>query len=157
MKVFTLNVQKCTGCRLCELACSFKKHTAFNRELSDIRVESREDLALHVPIRCMQCEDPPCARACLPRALYKDETTGAVLLDGERCILCKACIIACPFGAISLSSKSGALHISLCDLCGGRPECVTLCQSGAISYVDEKSVNRRKRESTFSLVTHPKP
>lgn len=122
----------------------------FNRELSDIRVEAREDLALNVPIRCMQCDEAPCVKACVAQALYKDEKTGAVLLESDRCFLCKACVIACPFGCISLRSRYGALQISLCDLCSGQPECIGMCRSGAISYEDEKNINRKKRELTFS-------
>jgi carbon-monoxide dehydrogenase iron sulfur subunit len=150
MKIFTLDPERCTGCRLCELACSFKKHRVFNRELSDIRVETREELALNVPIKCMQCDDPPCVKACFAQALYKDEKTGAVLLASDRCILCKACIVACPFGCISLVSRNGALQISLCDLCSGQPECIGMCRSGAISYEDEKNINKKKMGITFS-------
>ena len=156
MKVFTLDIERCTGCRLCELACSFKKHGVFNRELSDIRVETREELALNVPIRCMQCDDPPCVHACVARALHKEEKTGAVLLERDRCILCKACIAACPFGCISLIESDGALRISLCDLCSGHPECVGLCRSGAIAYEDGKKINRKKRALTFARVAYLK-
>jgi Fe-S-cluster-containing hydrogenase component 2 len=126
----------------------------FNRELSDIRVEAREELALNVPIRCMQCDDPPCVKACVAQALYKDEKTGAVLLERDRCFLCKACIIACPFGCISLIRTEGTFRISLCDLCSGQPECIGLCRSGAISYEDEKNINRKKRQITFSRVAY---
>jgi Fe-S-cluster-containing hydrogenase component 2 len=156
LKIFTLDIERCTGCRLCELACSFKKHGVFNRELSDIRVETREEIALNVPIRCMQCDDAPCVNACFSQALYKDEKTGAVLLESDRCILCKACVIACPFGCISLIDNDGALRISLCDLCSGQPECIGMCRSGAIAYEDEKNINRKKRELTFSKVAYLK-
>ena len=155
MKIFMMDPEKCTGCRLCELSCSFAKHNVFNRELSNIRIEADEDMALNVPIKCMQCDSSPCIRACVTRALHKDENTGAVLLDADRCILCKACVIACPFGCVSLISPGSALQISICDLCSGRPACAGVCYSGAISYVDEKNVNRKKRESTFRKVVSP--
>ncbi len=152
MKVFMLDPERCTGCHLCELTCSFNKHKVFNRELSNIRIEKNEDMALNVPIKCMQCEGSPCIYACVTGALYKDEDTGAVLLDNDKCILCKACIIACPFGCISLISKWNGLQISLCDLCSGDPECVKVCRERSIYYIDEKKINREKRENTFSKV-----
>jgi len=152
VKIFMINPEKCTGCHLCELACSFNKHKVFNRELSNIRIETKEDIALHVPVKCMQCEDSPCINACVTGALYKDEETGAVLLDKNKCIGCKAGVIACPFGAISLITKDRNSQISICDLCDGDPECVKVCREKAITYVDEKKINRRKRENTFDKI-----
>jgi Fe-S-cluster-containing hydrogenase component 2 len=156
MKIFTFDPERCTGCRLCELVCSFKKHRVFSRQLSDIKVETREDLALNVPMKCMQCDDPPCIRACCTRALSQEEKTGAILIESDRCILCKACIVACPFGSISLIGGSDTLRISVCDLCSGQPECIDMCRSGAISYVDETDINRKKRELTFLRVVNLK-
>ncbi|MEW5815492.1 MAG: 4Fe-4S dicluster domain-containing protein [Spirochaetota bacterium] len=156
MKVFMLDPAKCTGCNLCELTCSFNKHKIFNRNFSNIRIERNEALALNVPVKCMQCDDSPCINACVAGALYKDENTGAVLLDDNRCILCKACIIACPFGCISLITKAKIFKISLCDLCSGEPECIKVCRDKAIYYIDERKINRSKRESTFYKVLHLK-
>ncbi len=152
MKVFLVEPRKCTGCRLCELACSFAKRQAFGAALSNIRVESREDAAAHVPVKCLQCEAAPCLAACVTGALYRDAATGAVLPDRERCIGCRACLMACPFGCVSLLAEGEGLQISICDLCGGNPECVKVCREGALSYVEEGDVNRRKRENLFRLM-----
>ena len=154
MKVFMLDPGKCSGCRLCEMTCSFTKHKVFNRELSNIRIESNEDISFHVPIKCMQCEDSPCIKACFSRALHRDGETGAVLWDRDRCILCKACIVACPFGCVSLFSDGNTQQIGICDLCHGQPECVSVCRSGAISYKEGRNVNRAKRRDAFSRVAH---
>ncbi|MBA1336557.1 MAG: hypothetical protein HPY66_2992 [Firmicutes bacterium] len=156
MKLFMVNPEKCTGCHLCELACSFNKHGVFNRELSNIRVENDEDRALNVPVKCMQCDDAPCIASCVTRALFKDLETGAVLWDKDRCIRCKACVIACPFGCVSLVRKERSTNISICDLCSGQPKCIEVCREKAIDYVDENRINNKKREKTFYKVLNQK-
>ncbi len=156
MKLFTIDPQKCTGCHQCELACSFNKHKIFDRQLSNIRVESIEELALSVPVKCMQCDDAPCIASCVAGALYKDTGTGAVLWDGDKCIGCKACVIACPFGCVSVIKKDRNIQIAICDLCSGDPECVKVCREKAIAYVDESRVNKKKREKTFQKIVNQK-
>lgn len=156
MRFFMIDPEKCTGCHQCELACSFNKHRVFNRELSNIRVESEEDLALNIPVKCMQCEDAPCIVSCVARALYKDPDTGAVLWDENKCIRCKACIIACPFGCISVMKKNREVQISICDLCSGDPECVKVCREKALSYVDENKINKKKRGRMSHKILNPK-
>jgi anaerobic carbon-monoxide dehydrogenase iron sulfur subunit len=148
VKAFVMNPQKCTGCHLCEMACSFHHHGTFSLENANIKVGSDEDRGFHVPTKCMQCEIAYCIKSCVAGALHKDEKTGAVLVDRNKCIGCKACIMACPFGSITLVRKEVALEIHLCNLCEGDPECVKVCRDKALVYVDEKQINREKREKT---------
>jgi Fe-S-cluster-containing hydrogenase component 2 len=150
MKVYMIDFNKCSVCHLCELACSYKHHNVFSPELSNIKVEAIEDIAFNVPIKCMQCEEAYCIKACVAGALYKDHKTGAVLIDIDRCIGCKACVMACPFGAVSLVKKINKLEISICDLCSGDPECVKVCRNGAISYEEESKANKQKRKNTLN-------
>jgi len=156
VKYFSIDPEKCTGCHQCELACSFNKHKVFDRHMSNIRVESIEDLHMNVPVKCMQCDDAPCIASCVAGALYKDPVTGAVLWDGDKCIGCKACVIACPFGCVSVIKKGRDTQISICDLCSGDPECVKVCREKAINYVDETRVNKNKRERTLSKILNQK-
>jgi len=153
MKVYTLNPQQCTGCHLCEMACSFKHHKSFSAELSNIRIESNEDKAFNVAVKCMQCEEAYCIRSCVAGSLYKDHNTGAVLIDRNKCIGCKACIMACPFGAVSLINVNGKLQISICDLCSGDPECVKVCRGKAINYTEEGKVNEKKRSKALDRMS----
>jgi Fe-S-cluster-containing hydrogenase component 2 len=149
MKVFYINPEKCTGCRLCEMACSFNKHGKFNRELSNIRIETEEDKALNVPIKCMQCEDTPCARACVTQAIYRNDETGAMVIDYDKCIGCKACMVACPFGCINIIHAKEGTRVAVCDLCSGDPSCVKVCREGALQYIEEEKTPREKRKETF--------
>jgi Fe-S-cluster-containing dehydrogenase component len=82
--------------------------------------------------------------ACPTEALFKDETTGAVLLHPDDCIGCSACVDACPFGMAILHLETGLALI--CDLCGGDPACVKRCATGAIVYADAEAGAKAKRK-----------
>ncbi|MGQ4891342.1 MAG: 4Fe-4S dicluster domain-containing protein [Candidatus Njordarchaeia archaeon] len=126
---------KCSGCRLCEIACSLKKEGIIWPEASRIRVFEYLPGA-NVPHLCVQCPDYPCVNACPTGALKVDEKTRAVLVIEEKCIQCGLCIEACPGDVprIPMGKKS----VVICDLCGGDPACVRACQSagyGALTVV----------------------
>lgn len=125
--VFMVNPKKCTECGLCELACSFAKEGEFNPRKSRIYIIPKSILV------CRHCKKPPCIEACEVGAIIRDELTDAVLIDLEKCIDCRACISACPFGGILLSPDGRVIK---CDLCSGDPECVKYCYSGAIRWVE---------------------
>ena len=68
--------------------------------------------------------------ACPTGALSKDPKTKAILVDRGKCIGCRKCSEACPFGSITFSEEKARV----CDLCGGDPQCVKACPTGAVSY-----------------------
>lgn len=136
MKTFKINAKKCAGCRLCEMACSFKHHTEFSPGLSNILIHCIEDMADCTPLNCIQCENRYCVKACRFDALSIDEKTGAVIVDQEKCKKCKLCIKACVHKGVRLIKKDNKPQISICDLCGGDPECVKVCREQAIAYVE---------------------
>ena len=115
----------CSGCRLCEIACSLKHEGNIWPEASRIRVFEFAP-GINIPHTCVQCHDYPCVRACPENALSIDEETGAVLVDVGKCTVCGECIKACP-GSIPriLATKH---HVIICDLCNGDPECVKVCR-----------------------------
>lgn len=116
---------KCSGCRLCEIACSLKHEGVLWPESSRITVlEYAPGVA--VPHTCLQCPDYPCVKACPTQALYIDSRTGAVLVDAGKCNLCRACINACPVKVPKV--VKGKEYIVICDLCSGVPECVKACE-----------------------------
>ena len=57
-------------------------------------------------VLCNHCEDPPCCRACPTKATFKRESDGIVLMDFHRCIGCRFCMAACPFGARSFNFRN---------------------------------------------------
>jgi Fe-S-cluster-containing hydrogenase component 2 len=90
----------------------------------------------------MQCEEACCLKVCPVGAISRDEHE-AVVMDPEKCIVCKMCMSVCPLGNISYSPITK--KVFKCDLCGGAPKCAKYCPSGAIQYVDPaESLDRKK-------------
>jgi Fe-S-cluster-containing hydrogenase component 2 len=65
------------------------------------------------------------------------------VLDEEKCIGCRACILACPFGAIGFDY--GKNIAKKCDLCGGDPKCVAFCETHALRYESSELAEMRKQ------------
>lgn len=116
---------RCSGCRLCEVACSLKKEGRIWPEASRVRVFMLVPGA-EVPHLCAQCHDYPCIASCPVQALSVDEKTGAVLVDNDTCNACSLCIEACPGQIPHLHPNRK--HIVICDLCYGKPECAKICE-----------------------------
>ena len=143
-KVLVVDAVRCDGCRACELACSTVKEGEANLHKSRIRPVRFPDLSFNYPLVCQQCETPLCAAPCPTAALPKDPETGIVQLIKERCVGCKMCLLACPFGAISLVNGFPAK----CDLCGGDPACVRLCEPKALALGSPDDLGEAQRLMT---------
>jgi anaerobic carbon-monoxide dehydrogenase iron sulfur subunit len=126
-KTYVVIPSNCTGCRTCELACSMVKGEDGNLGLSRIRIHPTGDES-YMQMTCLQCVDAACTQVCPTGALARNEETGAVDFDEERCIGCMLCEVACPFGHIQFAD--GIPY--KCDLCGGDPACVKFCPHQAL-------------------------
>ena len=125
---------KCTGCRQCEMACSYENEGLFNPSKSRIRVFTFDADARFVPYTCTQCAEAWCMQSCPVDAIKVNALTGAKEVHTELCVGCKVCTIACPFGTINYNAASG--KVMKCDLCQGNPACASACPTQAITYVD---------------------
>jgi Fe-S-cluster-containing hydrogenase component 2 len=134
----------CSGCKRCELACSLHHEGWMWPEASRVRVFMPFP-GCEVPHLCSQCNDYPCVSSCPVLALTVDEETKAVKVDKEKCISCGKCIKACPGQVPTLHPVDNKALI--CDLCGGDPECVKVCEEAgynALMLVEEgPSVHRK--------------
>ena len=144
-KVLLVDMEKCSGCRICEIACSWFHEEEFNPAKSRIQIVSKKKEAINYPMVCEQCEKAPCKEVCPTEAIYKNEETGAWMVDEKKCIGCKFCVIGCPFGAVIFSPDKKI--VEKCDLCEGDPQCVKFCPMEAIEYIEEEKVGmKRKRK-----------
>jgi len=128
---FKVTPNLCIGCRTCELACAFTHQQNSKPGRSRIYPISYAP-DKWVPVTCLQCDDPACVKACMFDALRRNEETGAIELDKERCVKCNACVAACPFGC----ALNDDVHdeVIKCDLCGGNPACAAFCPTKALEY-----------------------
>jgi len=132
MKRIQTDLEKCTGCRTCELACSFERENVFNRKKSAIRVVKEELIGLDGPVVCQLCRRPKCVEACPEGALVKTLELGVVKVNEKKCTGCRACDEACPYGAINIHPDRETPII--CDLCDGKPACVEWCHAEALIF-----------------------
>ena len=134
VKQLVVDPEKCNGCRKCESVCSLRHQGISNPALSRIRVIQWGEEGFHLPMHCQHCQNPPCMAVCPREAISRDEELNRVLVDYGRCIACKMCVSACPFGVMQFNEERGQTF--KCDLCDGDPQCVRFCEPKAIDYVE---------------------
>ncbi len=137
-KVLVIDANKCTGCRLCEQVCSVMHEGSVNPHRARIKIMKWEIEGVVLPMVCQQCDEPPCRDICPMGAIEKNEDTGLVMVDYDKCIGCRMCISACPFGAMDYDLVGK--KVMKCDLCGGEPQCVSFCDPAAVRF-EAKTVN----------------
>jgi len=150
MFVLAVIYENCTGCHLCELACSFKHHGVFDLSLSRITILTRPEVQTSVQVYCLQCRDAACERVCPVNAISRDKN-GAYIINYDCCIGCRECAYACPFGAISFEVEARPIK---CDLCEGEPECVAVCPHDAIVCMEEKKAVRELKKAKAAGVAY---
>jgi anaerobic dimethyl sulfoxide reductase subunit B len=143
---FLVDATKCINCKTCEIAC--KEITASVQGVRLRKVRSFEMgnfpsvAVFNVSMSCNHCEDPACATNCPAKAYHKRED-GTVVHNSSRCIGCRYCTWACPYGAPQYDETEG--RIRKCDLCaaerdaGKSPACVEACPTRALAvgWLDE--------------------
>lgn len=147
MKRIIIDADLCDGCKNCSVACmqSHRKDngTVYDLDLTDPSNESRNHIVglgnnVYKPIFCRHCDEADCVAACMSGALIKDEETGLVLYDEEKCASCFMCVMNCPYGTIKPDTLTKSKIIK-CDFCKDQqydPSCVKSCPKKAI-HVEE--------------------
>jgi len=120
----------CSGCRICELVCSWAKYGAYAPRKAVIDVKIGFNGLMVQPVTCIQCENPFCTKACPFGSLERDDKLGAIIVIDDKCTGCGLCVKACPIGAIKIDAEMG--KAIKCDLCGGDPACVRYCPTKAL-------------------------
>ncbi len=153
-RVLAIDAEKCTGCRMCELACSSFKEGEFIPERSRIRIVEDRLEGWSRPSVCLQCEEPMCMAVCSAGAIARTKTPEGdwvVQPDSEKCVGCHSCVSACPFGAIEFFPKSKAIK---CDLCGGSPQCVEFCFYDCLHFVELSEQEEGERAKKVKTLTN---
>jgi len=145
-----IDVTRCTGCDSCALACKEANGrpnpTVVPSALSsdaytfiDVRPNAGSAEPLAVKRQCMHCQHPACVSACTVGALTKS-ADGPVVYDSKKCIGCRYCQYACPFGVPTYDWDNPLGLIHKCQLCverlaeGEMPACVSSCPAGALRF-----------------------
>ena len=148
-KFVNVDIAKCTGCRVCEYACSMTKYNSFNPTRSRIRVV-RIYPHTNAALNCRLCEDTPCITACPRKALTRAEANGVIEVNDNLCTGCGWCIRACDFGAIALDPKP---TVRICDLCSERengPACIEWCPEEALDMTTNDMLSQKARREMVS-------
>ncbi len=148
---FLVDMNKCVGCEKCVTACRTYNRLSEdtpNRRVVSVLVNSfGEDV--FISTSCMHCDEPNCMRVCPAGAISKGEA-GIVSVDKQKCIGCKYCFQACPYGVPHYNSVA----MDKCDCCldagiepGQTPYCVQACIFNALTYgpIDELIGTARSR------------
>lgn len=167
-KVIVVNEDRCLACNSCMIECALA-HSEAGTLVEALSAETPPQPRVHVepartfgmPLQCRHCEDPPCIAICPTEAIHRLSPEGPVLLDQDRCIGCKFCVLVCPFGVIELSRDGKA--IIKCDLCierteaGELPACVAACPTGALEFVELDDHLRQRRREAVHRVAQVQP
>ena len=170
-KAILTDVTKCIGCLKCVSAC---KETN-NLEMDVPRVWQKNDgLSAenwtsiiqkpdknYVRKQCRHCLEAACASACPVGALHKTKT-GAVIYDSNKCLGCRYCMMACPYGIPRYDWDQAVPYVRKCILCydrvkkGEQPACTQACPEGATIFGERKELlkiaHRRIKENTGKYI-----
>lgn len=143
-KTLVIDLDRCIGCGACEIACKLENDVPlgvyYNRVISIGPIGKFPDIKQYfLPTVCQNCREAPCVKVCPTGASYKTED-GQVLIDKAKCIGCKMCMVACPYGARSYNPENKV--VEKCTLCrhlqevGDQPACVKACCTKARFFGD---------------------
>lgn len=149
-RMLMIDYHKCVGCKNCEMVCSLVHEGTCAPSLSRIRVSKDERAGWNVPISCAMCEKPLCVTVCPVGAAFKNQETGLVIIDEQKCIGCYQCIQACPFSHANFNQVRGVAF--KCDQCAGEPQCVKYCWTGALAFEPLELLLSQRRQETASRI-----
>lgn len=175
---FLIDLTKCTGCRGCQVACkqwnqleaekteffsgegyenppAMSEYTFTRIKFRDYQKNGENEFAFYKEM-CMHCDDPACASVC-PVGAFEKTPEGPVIYKADRCIGCRFCMVACPFGIPKYEWSKGLPLVRKCTGCysrikeGLQPACVTACPT-AMKYGPQDEMIKIAKER---LSNHP--
>ena len=157
---FYFDASLCTGCKACQVACKDKSDLPLGvnwRRVAEYAGGSwvgnpdgtyeQTVFAYYTSIACNHCDNPICAEVCPTQALWKRDEDGIVQVDASKCIGCRYCEWACPYGAPQFNEEVGVM--TKCNFCvdyidaGQAPACVAACPSRALDFGDVEELRAK--------------
>ena len=112
-----IDLSKCTGCQACAVACSTENNKLPGENYMQVifmqQGKSSNERFTWFPRPCQHCTNPPCVKVCPVSAAHKRKSDGVVLVSWYRCIGCRYCIMACPYGVRTYSEAPAMLKPDL--------------------------------------------
>jgi Fe-S-cluster-containing dehydrogenase component/formate-dependent nitrite reductase membrane component NrfD len=131
---FVIDLRKCIGCHACTIACKAEHDIPVGVNRCWVKTVEKgsfpDTQRLFLPVLCNQCTEAPCMKICPTSALYK-RRDGIVDLNGDACIGCRACMVACPYDQLFIDPNTRTAE--KCNFCANRvenqlqPSCVSVC------------------------------
>ena len=166
-----IDTKRCVGCNACTVACKMANNVPANimwtrcltdgGDMPDTPAGTFPRLSMsYLTVGCQHCENPACVKVCPVGATYKDPETGVVRQDYDKCIGCRMCMSACPYGGVrsfnweepaygvdyAIGDADAAPHqkhvVEKCTFCyqriskGETPACMDLCPARARHWGD---------------------
>jgi formate dehydrogenase iron-sulfur subunit len=162
---YLFDATRCIDCRACMVACSTENKIEMDKTriwVAGIGLKGefpnldRASMVYH----CMHCEEPDCLSAC-PVGAYSKRPDGPVVYDHDKCIGCRYCMNACPFGVPHFDYDKGLIEGAFIDKCtfcpqridkGLEPACVATCPTDALEYGERDELLKVAHER---IAAHP--
>jgi len=159
MKEIFVHLDRCMGCRSCQLACAVEHSTSRNlfAAVSETpppryRLYVEKADSHKIPLTCRHCDPAPCLEACVAGAIYRDDR-GMVIHREDRCVGCWTCLMVCPYGVVGRRQEQ---RIAVkCDRCPERevPACVSACPTKALVYSEADDFAAGVRKVKAGIIT----
>jgi anaerobic dimethyl sulfoxide reductase subunit B (iron-sulfur subunit) len=155
---FYFDSAKCSGCKTCQIACKDKNDLGLGilwRRIYEVSKGEWKDkngawsqniITYNLSLACNHCEDPICADVCPTKAMIKNRN-GIVTVDEDKCIGCRYCEWACPYGAPQYDNIEGTM--TKCNLCydyveeGRNPSCVDACPMRVLDFGELRDIKEK--------------
>jgi anaerobic dimethyl sulfoxide reductase subunit B (iron-sulfur subunit) len=154
---FKFVVENCIQCHGCEVACKNWREVELGvkwRRVANIWEGAYPKVTCRsASVSCMHCVEPACMEACPEEAITKRTEDGIVGVNREKCIGCKACLDACPFGVPQFGEDE---TMQKCDMCvddhtsdSEAPPCVATCPTEALTLVMMDAAEKQAAENAM--------